>query len=173
MLKKSTLISAIRLAAVVTLFLLAPSTGYAQPSVKIEPTENSRRQAGLWQQVQTLTIFEIPRAQPAIAKAAKNSLGRPVVSPPECVTSVATRADSLVSRLAIITPQGSNFMWARLSLQDTNLRASGFDGQRSIDVEGKITPILTDIQVSTTTSDPVFGQVRRVQRTQITRLGSC
>jgi hypothetical protein len=79
----------------------------------------------------------------------------------------------LVSRLAIITPQGSNFMWARLSLQDINLRASGSDGQRSIDVEGKITPILTDIQVSTTTSDPVFGQVRRVQRTQITRLGSC
>jgi hypothetical protein len=173
MLKKFAVISTFQVSALIALCQVSLSAAYAQPTPKIESIENSRRQAGLWQQIQTLTVFDLPRAQPAIAKAAKTSLGRPVVSPPECVTPAQTRTDNLASRLAIITPQGTNFVWARLNFENTMVRASGSDARSLIEVDGKITPVLTDIQVSTITTDPVFGQVRRVQRTRISWLGSC
>jgi hypothetical protein len=136
-------------------------------------TEGARRQAGIWQQTQTLLVLETPQAAPALAAVARASIGRPIVSDRVCVPATAVSRDTLASRVSPITPTSPTFRWTRLELRITVLTALGTDVSGSFNVEGKITPILTDIITTSQIADPVIGQARRVQRTVIVRLGPC
>jgi hypothetical protein len=132
-----------------------------------------RRQAGLWQQTQTLLAFDTPQAPPAITAAVRATIGRPIVSERVCVPASAAARDTVATRLAPVTPASIGFRWARLDLRETLIIAQASDTRGSLSVEGKITPILTDIVATTQTTDPAIGPARRVQRTLIVRLGPC
>jgi hypothetical protein len=136
-------------------------------------TQSARRQAGIWQQTQTLLALEMPQAAPAIAAAARASVGHAIVSDRVCVPATAVSRDTLVSRVAPITPTSPTFRWTRLDLRITVLTALGNDVSGSFNAEGKITPILTDIITTSQIADPVIGPARRVQRTVIVQLGPC
>lgn len=150
---------------------------FAFTSLRIDPalaqTESARRQAGFWQQTQTLLAIETPQAAPAIAAAARASIGRPVVSDRVCIPAAAVSRDTLASRLSPITPTSPTFRWTRLELLVTKITAVGIDVSGSVNVEGKVTPILTDIIATSQVTDPIIGPARRVQRTTIVRLGPC
>jgi hypothetical protein len=139
----------------------------------IAQTDNVRRQAGVWQQTQTLLAIETPQAAPAIAVAARASVGLPIVSERVCVPATAVSRDTLAARLTPITPNLSTFRWTRLDLRGTSVTALGLHASGSINVQGKITPILMDITATSQLTDPVVGPGRRVQRTVIVRLGPC
>jgi hypothetical protein len=136
-------------------------------------TEGARRQAGIWQQTQTLLSIEMPQAVPAIAAAARASIGRPIVSERVCIPATAVSRDNLATRLSPITPTSPTFRWTRLDLLETKVTALGVDLSGSVRVEGRVTPILTDILATSQIADPVIGPARRVQRTVIVRLGPC
>jgi hypothetical protein len=136
-------------------------------------SEGARRQAGMWQQTQTLLVLETPQAAPAIAAAARASIGRPVVSDRVCIPAAAVSRDSLATRLLAITPTSPTFRWTRLDLRETLVTALGIDLSGRVSVDGKVTPILTDIIATSQITDPVIGPARRVQRTIIVRLGPC
>jgi hypothetical protein len=139
----------------------------------VAQSDGVRRQAGLWQQTQTLLAIDTPQAPLAIATAARANIGRPVVSERVCIPATAVSRDTVMSRLSIITPNTPNFRWTRLDLQTNLVTALGIDLQGSLAVEGKITPILTEVIATSQTNDPIVGRARRVQRTLIVRLGPC
>jgi hypothetical protein len=139
----------------------------------VAQTEGVRRQAGLWQQTQTLLAIETPQAPQAIATAARANIGRPIVSERVCVPATSVSRDTLASRLSVIMPDAPNFHWTRLDLQASVVTALGIDLHGSLTVEGKITPILTEVIATSQTNDPIVGRARRVQRTLIIRLGPC
>jgi hypothetical protein len=136
-------------------------------------SDGARRQAGLWQQTQTLVMLETPQASAAVSTAARATLGRAVVSERVCVTQAEVNRDTLASRIGMVALAGPDFRWTRLELSDAVLKATGAMGRGTIALEGKLTPILTDIVATSNIIDPVIGPARRVQRTVIARLGPC
>jgi hypothetical protein len=142
-------------------------------SEALAQSEGAHRQAGIWQQTQTLLAIDMPQAAPAMASAARASIGRAIVSDRVCVSASAVSRDTLATRLSAVTPTVPTFRWTRLELQGANVKALGADLRGNLTIEGKITPILTDIVAISQTTDPVMGPARRVQRTINARLGPC
>lgn len=138
-----------------------------------QQNEPVQRQPGLWQQTQTLLAIDTPQASASLRAAARASVGRPVVSEQICLKASDVARDTLLTRLMATMPTASGYRWIQLELQETRLRATASSPRGEVSVQGTLSPILTDVTVTSTMVDPTIGQARRVHRTAVVRIGPC
>jgi hypothetical protein len=156
-----------------TQLVLMTLGGLALADIALGQSDGIRRQAGTWQKTQTLLAIETPQAAPSLRAAARASIGRAIVSDRICLTSQDVSRDTLATRLSAFAPTDTDFRWTQLEFGGMRVTASGISARGRVAVEGRLTPVLTEIVATTNMIDPVIGEARRVHRTIMMRLGPC